>query len=229
VLAPRIELLHEESPQLELVPSDGHPARAGSRLKRALDVCVAVGGLLVAAPAVGLMALVVALSDRQWPFYGDTRIGLRGRAFRCWKLRTMLSDPAILTAYFADHPAEEAVYAATRKLENDPRVTRVGRFLRRSSLDELPQLWNVLRAEMSIVGPRPLSPAEFQARGAHRFPLAAVRPGLTGLWQVSGRSDLDPASRVLLDNYYARHWSVWMDLRILGATPIVVLSRRGAR
>ena len=102
MLAPRIELLHEESPQLELVPSDGHPARAGSRLKRALDLCVAVGGLLVAAPAVGLMALVVALSDRQWPFYGDTRIGLRGRAFRCWKLRTMHSDPAILTAYFAD-------------------------------------------------------------------------------------------------------------------------------
>lgn len=204
-------------------------APSGRDLKRPIDLAIAAIALLPAAVIVGFAAAAVLLLDRQNPFYLDTRAGVGGRQFRCLKLRTMLSNPAILERYFERHPEERATYAATRKLANDPRITPLGQFLRSSSIDELPQLLNVLRGEMSIVGPRPLSPAEFRARGANRFLIASVRPGMTGLWQVSGRSDLDPASRVLLDNYYARNRSTWMDLRILARTPLAVFSRRGAR
>lgn len=201
----------------------------GIRLKRTVDLGIAVPLLLVASPAVLLAALAILIGNRQRPFFADTRVGVNGRRFLCWKLRTMRSDPAILTRYFAAHPEEEARYRDTRKLDRDPRITPLGAFLRKMSLDELPQLFNVVLGQMSIVGPRPLSPEEFESRGPNRFLLASVRPGLTGLWQVSGRSDLDSASRVLLDNHYARNWSLWMDLRILAATPIAVLTGRGAR
>lgn len=232
MLAPKNAPTVESQPELQLLPVSEHALQsrwiAGSA-KRTLDLGIAVCALLAAVPMVALSALLIIALDRQLPFYGDTRVGMGGRRFRCWKLRTMRSDPAILEAYFTERPDEERRYQLTRKLEHDPRITSVGRVLRKTSLDELPQVVNVLRGDMSIVGPRPLSPAEFDRRGPDRFPLASVRPGLTGLWQVSGRSDLDPASRVLLDNYYARHWSIWMDLRILAATPVAVLTARGAR
>lgn len=228
MLAPKISILPGGQPELSLTAS-GTARRTANSAKRAVDLAA----VLCAAPFVALvvvsLALLIACVDRQIPFYGDTRVGLNGRRFRCWKLRTLRSDPAILEAYLAQNEAERSRYETTRKLARDPRMTPAGRVLRKTSLDELPQLWNVLAGQMSIVGPRPLSPAEFEARGPARFVIASVRPGLTGLWQVSGRSDLDPGSRVLLDNYYARHWSVWMDLRILAATPSAVLTARGAR
>jgi exopolysaccharide production protein ExoY len=229
MLAPKNSRFSESQADLQLLPPSEHSGWLAGSTKRTLDVATALCVLPAAIPTILLLALLIVVIDRQLPFYADTRVGLGGRRLRCWKLRTMRSDPAILDAYFAKHSAERQRYKATRKLEEDPRITSMGRILRKASLDELPQVWNVLRGQMSIVGPRPLSPSEFEARGPDRFLLAGVRPGLTGLWQVSGRSDLDPASRVLLDNYYARHWSIWMDVRILAATPLAVLTARGAR
>jgi exopolysaccharide production protein ExoY len=228
-------LAHDRGPQieaatLETIPSGLSRRRRGARFtKRLLDLLLMVVALPIAAVVVGVAAALIVLVDRQSPFYLDGRVGFRGRDFRCLKLRTMRSDPSILERYFVEHPEERRGYELTRKLDADPRVTRLGSLLRRTSIDELPQVVNVLGGHMSVVGPRPLSPAEFLRRGPNRFFLASVKPGLTGLWQVSGRSDLDPASRVLLDNYYAQHWSIWLDLKLLVQTPIAVLTCRGAR
>lgn len=211
-----------------LSPREGSAASRPSG-KRTFDVCFAVVGLVLSAPLVlGAAALIVVL-DGQSPFYLDERVGLGGKRFRCWKLRTMRSNPRILEAYFEAFPEHREQYRVHRKLDNDPRKTVLGEFLRKTSIDELPQFINVLRGEMSVVGPRPVSPAEFSARGASRFLLASVQPGITGIWQVEGRADLDASSRVLLDNYYARNHSFWMDLKIVLRTPVAILSRRGAR
>ena len=212
------------------------PTLSGARLrgwraaaKRGFDLTAVAITLPVALPVLAAAALAIAAIDRQRPFYGDERVGAGGRPFRCLKLRTMRNDPAILDRYFAAHPEVRAEYERTRKLDEDPRITPLGRLLRKTSLDELPQILNVLRGEMAIVGPRPLSPNEFARRGRYRFALASVRPGMTGLWQVRGRSDLSPESRVLLDHVYVRRWSLFLDLRILAATPLVVVTGRGAR
>lgn len=215
---------------IERLPLPAARAALPSRVfKRMLDVAVAGGMLIVAAPVLLLAAFAVLLFDRHRPFYRDTRIGEGARTFRCLKLRTMTMDPTILQRYFEANPGERDSYASTRKLKDDPRVTRLGRFLRRSSIDELPQLVNILRGEMSVVGPRPLAPAEFMQRGEHRYPLTLVRPGLTGLWQVRGRSDTTLRRRVRLDNFYATHWSLALDVRIILATPLAVIRARGAR
>ena len=205
------------------------PAPARFDPKRAFDVVFAVTLLVLTAPIVAAACVLIVAVDGQSPFYLDERVGMGGARFRCWKLRTMRSNPRILEAYFERYPEHREQYRIHRKLDQDPRKTRLGDFLRKTSIDELPQMINVIRGEMSVVGPRPVSPAEFAARGASRFVLASVRPGVTGLWQVEGRADLDAAGRVLLDNYYARNCSFWMDMRILLRTPGAVLSRRGAR
>lgn len=214
---------------LQVLPEASRRRAFSGPLKRATDVCIASVALALTAPLILLAALTILVADRQLPFYADLRVGLAGRQFRCWKLRTMRSHPRILEEYFAAHPHEAETYRETRKLSHDPRITPLGALLRKTSLDELPQLVNVLSGDMAAVGPRPLSPSEFEQRGPSRFLIGGVRPGMTGLWQVNGRSDLDVASRVLLDNYYARNWSLWMDMRILAATPVVVLTARGAR
>lgn len=200
-----------------------------SPLKRAFDLSVVA---LVAVPSlvvVALAALAIAFVDRRWPFYVDRRVGARGRVFGCVKLRTMNPDPRVLDRYLAAHPNEAERYRTTRKLQEDPRVSALGRLLRKSSIDELPQLLNVLSGQMSLIGPRPLSPAEFAARGRRRLTLAQARPGLTGLWQVSGRCDTTLRERKALDHYYVTRWSPLMDARILVRTPLAVLGRRGAR
>ena len=134
----------------------------------------------------------------------------------------------VLPEYLALHPDLKAEWDATRKLKNDPRTTRIGRILRSLSLDELPQIWNVLKGEMSIVGPRPIVDAETE-RYSHIFSLyKLVRPGMTGLWQVSGRNDSGYGERVRYDEYYIRNWSIWLDIYILLRTVWVVLSHRGA-
>jgi lipopolysaccharide/colanic/teichoic acid biosynthesis glycosyltransferase len=199
------------------------------RAKRATDLIV--GGTLFIAtlPVVATAAAVVALVDRHFPFLGDTRIGRDGRPFNCFKLRSMMKDQSVLDTYFDEHPDELDAYLETRKLRFDPRVTGVGRFLRITSIDELPQLVNVLRGEMSIVGPRPVSEREFLARGERRWTIVSARPGITGLWQVKGRSDLPRKTRIALDDLYARKRTFWMDARIMLLTPWAILSRRGAR
>ncbi|WP_137124065.1 sugar transferase [Roseomonas sp. HF4] len=212
------------------VPSAGAGDRAAlPRVKRAMDVALAGAALLLALPIFLLIALAVRV-DGGSAFYAHPRVGRGGRLFGCLKFRSMVVDSqARLDALLAADPAARAEWEATRKLRRDPRVTRIGRFLRATSLDELPQLLNVLKGEMSIVGPRPVTQSELDRHyGAAAAHYLSVRPGITGLWQVSGRSETSYDQRVALDVAYVSQPSVLADLRILVRTPVAVLSRRGA-
>lgn len=199
------------------------------RLKRAMDVLGAGALLMVLAPFMLAIALVIRL-DGGPALFGHRRVGRFGQSFACLKFRSMVTDSqARLEALLASDPEARAEWDATQKLKNDPRITRIGRFLRATSLDELPQLINVLLGQMSLVGPRPVIQTEldrfYGAAAAHYM---SVRPGLTGLWQVSGRSDTSYAQRVALDVAYVARPSLWQDVSILLRTPMAVLSRRGA-
>ena len=198
--------------------------------KRGLDVTLTLLAAPLWAPAVAVLAGLVWLEDRQRPFYAQERVGQAGKPFRALKLRTMAPDAdARLEAALAEDPALRAEWEATFKLEHDPRITRTGRWLRRTSLDELPQLLNVLRGEMSLVGPRPLPRYHYDELPARVQALRErVRPGITGLWQVSGRSDLGNAGMERWDPYYVRNWSPWLDAVILVRTVRVVLHGSGA-
>jgi len=198
-------------------------------VKRALDVITVSAGLLLCWWVFAAIALAVKLSSPGPVFYGQKRIGRSGREFRAWKFRSMVKDAdAQLATYLAAHPELREQWEGTHKLKDDPRVTWIGRILRRTSLDELPQLWNILGGEMSLVGPRPIVQDEIAKYGAHFELYQKVRPGLSGLWQVSGRSDTTYAERVALDCYYVRNWSVWIDLVVLARTVRVVLLGKGA-
>ncbi|MDN3568348.1 sugar transferase [Paeniroseomonas aquatica] len=198
-------------------------------MKRALDIAGAGSLLLLSLPVFLVLALCVR-ADGGPVFYAHERVGLGGRRFGCLKFRSMVTDSAArLEALLTHDPVARAEWDATRKLRHDPRITWVGRFLRASSLDELPQLINVLRGDMSLVGPRPVIAAELAAHyGAATEHYLSVRPGITGLWQVSGRSSTSYATRVALDVRYATNPSLLEDLRILLRTPAAVLLRRGA-
>lgn len=200
--------------------------------KRTLDIVASSILLLVSAPILAVVAIAVKLGDRGPVLFRQPRIG-RGRGtFQITKFRTMVTD--------ADRATRERVAELERdgaaladvveaiKQKHDPRITPVGRFLRRSSLDELPQLWNVLRGDMSLVGPRPLCDWEVDGLNGWQASRNDVRPGITGLWQIMGRSDVQWGERMQLDYTYVRHWSLWSDLRILFATVNVVLRRKGA-
>jgi exopolysaccharide production protein ExoY len=197
--------------------------------KRALDIIGAGVGLLLLAPFFLIVALMVR-ADGGPAFFAHQRVGRGGKLFGCLKFRSMVIDSqARLETLLANDPAARAEWEATRKLKNDPRITRIGRFLRSTSLDELPQLINVLLGEMSLVGPRPVQEAEIDRYyGASAAHYMAVRPGITGLWQVSGRSETSYESRVALDVSYVSRPSLLADLSILLRTPVAVLSRRGA-
>ena len=197
--------------------------------KRALDIIGAGVGLLLLAPFFLIVALMVR-ADGGPAFFAHQRVGRGGKLFGCLKFRSMVIDSqARLETLLANDPAARAEWEATRKLKNDPRITRIGRFLRSTSLDELPQLINVLRGEMSLVGPRPVQEAEIDRYyGASAAHYMAVRPGITGLWQVSGRSETSYESRVALDVSYVSRPSLLADFSSLLRTPIAVLSRRGA-
>ena len=194
--------------------------------KRALDVAVASAALLVAAPLMALIAAAIRLDSAGPVFYAQERIGLHRHRFRLWKFRTMAADADLRQAELeARNEADGPLF----KIRDDPRVTRVGRWLRRSSLDELPQLWNVLRGEMSLVGPRPL-PVRDVDRFAEPWLMRrfSAPPGLTGLWQVHGRSDARFDDFVAMDLQYVDGWTLGMDLRILAATVPAVLRGHGA-
>jgi exopolysaccharide production protein ExoY len=214
--------------------SAARPAAAGERgsaqwaLKRGLDIVLAAAFLLGLLPTMLIAILLILVVDRQSPLYLDERVGRGGKTFRCMKLRTLRSDPRILESYLAAHPDEAERYRLTRKLRHDPRKTRIGAFLREHSIDEAPQFINVLLGQMSIVGPRPITASELSLRGAAAADLTLVKPGLTGLWQVNGRSALAPEARAGFDSYYAHHWSVRLDLSIIIRTPLIMLTGRGA-
>jgi exopolysaccharide production protein ExoY len=197
--------------------------------KRSLDVGVAVTALFVLLPLLLLIAVLVWAGDRQAPIYRHMRLGRDGRRFGCLKFRSMVTDgEAVLAAHLAASPRARAEWAETHKLSDDPRITPIGHVLRKTSLDELPQLWNVLRGEMSLVGPRPLPLRDFELLDSWHRGRYRVLPGITGLWQVSGRSELDFDDLVRLDFYYVENWSIWLDIEIIARTPLAVLRGRGA-
>jgi lipopolysaccharide/colanic/teichoic acid biosynthesis glycosyltransferase len=193
-----------------------------------LDLCAVLALAPLAVPLVAVLWALVRIGSPGPGFYGQPRVGRGGRSFRCWKLRSMTAGAeAALARHLAADPSAARQWAARQKLAHDPRVTRLGRLLRRTSLDELPQLWNVFRGEMSLVGPRPVTRGELARYGADAWAYLCCRPGLTGAWQVAGRNALSYAARVRLDVDYARRAGLATDLRILAATPRAVLRGPG--
>jgi Undecaprenyl-phosphate galactose phosphotransferase WbaP len=199
-------------------------------IKKTMDLVLVGPCFLAAAPVIAVFAVAVKLVDRGPAFYAQEREGLRGRRIRVWKLRTMIVDSqTALDRHLAANPAAREEWDRFCKLKDDPRILPViGRFMRSTSIDELPQLWNVVRGDLSLVGPRP-----FPVYHLEKFPedfrklRASVMPGVTGLWQVSERSDADIERQELLDTYYIRNWSPWMDLQLLFRTVWALAFRRG--
>jgi Undecaprenyl-phosphate galactose phosphotransferase WbaP len=194
-----------------------------------VDLALTVtGGLLISPILLGIAALI-KLESRGKVFFGHERLGRDGEKFTAWKFRTMVADAdAALERYLQANPELRAEWEENRKLKNDPRITRVGKILRKTSLDELPQILNVLKGEMSLVGPRPIVEDEVPYYGSRFKLLTFVPPGITGLWQVSGRTDTSYDTRVRLDEYYVRNWSIWLDISILMRTFLVVIKGEGA-
>lgn len=197
----------------------------GGAAKRAMDIGIAVSALTALLPLMCIVATVVRLTSGGPVIFGHRRVGFAGRHFNCLKFRTMApNSEALLRDHLARNPDAALEWCETFKLRNDPRITRAGRILRKTSLDELPQLINVLFGEMSCVGPRPVVDAELSRYGTQASDYLSTRPGLTGLWQISGRNNISYSERVDLDSTYARNWSLARDFRILFATVPAVLS-----
>jgi Undecaprenyl-phosphate galactose phosphotransferase WbaP len=198
-------------------------------LKRGADIVLASALLVPAIPLGLLIALAIVLDSRGPVFFVHARVGKGGRRFLLWKFRSMVDGAEdVLRKYLEEDPDGAREWRLSRKLKSDPRVTRMGRFLRRTSLDELPQLWNVLRGDMSLIGPRPIVREEVPRYGTAFALYQQVSPGLTGLWQVSGRNDTSYRQRVALDSRYIRAWTPLLDLGILLRTVRVVLVGKGA-
>jgi undecaprenyl-phosphate galactose phosphotransferase len=198
-------------------------------LKRSIDIVAGSLIFLAVSPVLLLIALAICMETPGAPVFAHWRVGRSGRPFPCLKFRTMVRNSAeMLETILCDDPSAKQEWENDFKLRCDPRITRVGEFLRRTSLDELPQLLNVVIGQMSLVGPRPIIHEEIAKYGEAIADYYLVRPGLTGLWQVSGRNDLSYEQRVELDSWYVRNWSPWFDLTILFRTIGVVLGRKGA-
>jgi exopolysaccharide production protein ExoY len=196
---------------------------------RVLDIMIASAVLMFVAPLMLVVAIAIKIQDGGPVFFGHGRIGYEGRSFRCWKFRSMVVDAeARLSALLASDPEARREWDADQKLRRDPRVTLLGRFLRVSSVDELPQLFNVLTGEMSLVGPRPIVTAEVARYGSRFASYCSVRPGITGLWQVSGRNDVGYRSRVAMDTVFAKRCSASLYVQVLLATVPAVLCRKGS-
>ena len=194
----------------------------------AMDFAVALLLLAVLSPVLLIIAALVKF-DGGPILFAHERLGVGGRRFGCLKFRTMvINSSRVLEELLANDPQAAAEWYETRKLRNDPRITSIGRLLRSTSLDELPQLFNILLGHMSLVGPRPIVEAEVHRYGDDISFYYVTRPGLTGLWQISGRSDTTYAQRVSLDVSYVKHWSPWQDMTILIKTVPAVLLRQGA-
>ena len=216
------------APRAGLVVSYG-PAVNDEFAIRLLDVTIALCVIIFALPLLVMIALSVMAQDRGPAVFAHERIGRDGRTFRCLKFRSMVRDAEQrLNDLLERDPQARAEWARDHKLRRDPRITRVGDFLRKSSLDELPQLFNVLRGEMSIVGPRPIVAAEVARYGRHFDKYCAVKPGITGLWQVSGRNDVSYRRRVAMDCIYARRKSLAWDIKLLFLTVPAVLFASGS-
>lgn len=224
----------DESEAVSKDPPATHQSRLGayapadSLLKRVLDIVVASLMLIMVLPVMLGIAVIIQ-RDGGAALFGHVRIGRNGRQFRCLKFRSMVTNSdVVLRELLQKDAAARAEWAQEQKLRRDPRVTGIGRILRATSLDELPQLINVLRGDMSLVGPRPIVAAEIERYGTYIDDYYATRPGITGLWQVSGRSNTSYARRVELDTQYVREWTIQRDIQILMKTLPAVLRREGA-
>jgi len=211
----------------------GFPTRRSSHIDalavRLLDMLVASAALIFLAPLLLLIAALVFIVDPGPIFFAHRRLGRDGRTFPCLKFRSMVVDSEQrLKELLASNPDARAEWARDFKLRRDPRITPIGNFLRKTSIDELPQLLNVLRGEMSIVGPRPIVEGEIERYGRYFADYSRVKPGITGLWQVSGRNNVHYRRRVALDVTYARNKSLALDLRILAMTVPAVLLAKGS-
>ena len=197
--------------------------------KRIFDlVCTICGGLLIL-PIVAIVALLVAIDNKGNVIFAHRRIGKDGKEFPCYKFQSMVPNAQeILQDYLAKNPKARKEWEESFKLTNDPRVTKLGGFLRKTSLDELPQLWNVIKGDMSLVGPRPIVRKEIERYGEYFREYSMVLPGITGMWQASGRSDTTYEERVAMDTWYVRNWSVWLDIMYLAKTFTAVIFGKGA-
>lgn len=196
-------------------------------LKRAFDLTLAILILPAIAPTI-LVLSILTKRDGGPGFFGHVRVGQNDKDFRCWKIRTMVVDSAkVLEEHLSTNPDAAAEWERDFKLKDDPRVTRLGRFLRETSLDELPQIWNVLRGEMSFVGPRPVTRVEMEKYRGFEQGYLSCKPGITGMWQVSGRNDVDYDERVRMDAEYAENRSLLGDALIVAKTAGAVMNRTG--
>jgi lipopolysaccharide/colanic/teichoic acid biosynthesis glycosyltransferase len=198
-------------------------------LTEAMNALIAVVALIFLAPVMAGVALAVFLQDGGPVVFAHRRIGKGGRYFHCYKFRSMAVDAEQrLAQLLASDPEARAEWEKDHKLRNDPRVTKLGAFLRKTSLDELPQLFNVLKGQMALVGPRPIVDAEVVKYGSRFSSYCAVKPGITGLWQISGRNDTSYRTRVALDSVYAKRRNLFLDSYIIAATVPAVLLRKGS-
>lgn len=199
------------------------------KFKRSFDIIVSFVALLLLLPLFVVVAVLIKATSKGPVFFRHKRMGMNGEVFEVYKFRTMIENAEkVLYEMFEEDPELEEEYRKEYKLKEDPRITRIGRFLRKVSLDELPQLINVLRGEMSLVGPRPIVKDEMSKYGKYAKLILKVPPGLTGMWQMSGRSDLDYEERIRLDMYYINNWSFWLDIMIILKTIPAVLGKKGA-
>ena len=214
-----------------LAPNDRTRLTSGQAVfewDRVVHVACAVLALTTLLPLMVMLTLIIWATQGGPIFFGHTRVGRMGESFRCWKFRSMVVDAdQVLRAYLAANPEALAEWRLDHKLRKDPRITPIGRFLRASSLDELPQLWNVIVGEMNLVGPRPIVFSEVDRYKADFSYYCQCRPGITGLWQISGRNDVAYDQRVALDVRYAKIRSLWLDGKIILATIPAVIRRKG--
>ncbi|STO54468.1 undecaprenyl-phosphate galactosephosphotransferase [Canicola haemoglobinophilus] len=217
------------SHEMILLRVNNNLAKKSSRiLKRAMDIIGSVSIMLFLSPLLLSLYLLIK-KDGGNAIYGHTRIGRNGKTFNCLKFRSMVvNSKQVLEELLVNDPEARAEWEKDFKLKNDPRITKIGHFIRKTSLDELPQLWNVLKGEMSLVGPRPIIKEELERYEEDVDYYLMAKPGMTGLWQVSGRSDVDYETRVYFDAWYVKNWSLWNDIAILFKTINVVLHRNGA-
>ena len=220
-----ISLFHDELPMLTFYGKAFDAEQLF--LKRCLDIAGSLAGLVITALLFPLIALAIRLESKGPLFFGQGRVGENGRIFKCWKFRSMFTDAEERKNDLMPH---NEMQGAMFKMKDDPRVTRVGKFIRKTSIDELPQFWNVMRGEMSLVGTRPPTPDEVATYENWHRKRICIKPGITGLWQVSGRSQIQDFDEVVrLDIRYIEEWSLWLDIKILFRTVWVVFAGNGAR
>ncbi|MCQ2591509.1 MAG: undecaprenyl-phosphate galactose phosphotransferase WbaP [Treponema sp.] len=198
-------------------------------LKRLLDILIIIASSPLVIPIFLILMLLTKCTSKGPIFYGHVRVGKKGKSFKCWKFRSMnINSQEMLKEILENDPVRREEWERERKFVDDPRVTKFGKFLRKTSMDELPQLFNILIGDMSFVGPRPVTAEEMEKYGEHQDYVLSVLPGLTGMWQISGRSETSYDERIYFDTYYIQNWSIWLDLWILIKSVWVVIKGKGA-